>query len=258
MCSTPCCRTLRAGDCVSRVFRRLIQRGCGGLGRTAARLPCLFLSLGLLVLFAGVPGLFLLEGDVDLLFIKVDSDFISNFAFPDSRYMTDYARGIAAFPEDRGSLITLRPIRPLGSSPFVPGPLSLSFMRDVIEIERQITSTLNVTVGGATYGYGDLCVREFAGGGCLVSSLSSVVQRSPLMLDALAASGNADITAAMDAADSATGGSLRGQFALLVGSSNSSWMADRLLAGGTRGAGGAVGSVGSSYAEWAAQAEVIR
>ena len=67
MCSTPCCRTLRAGDCVSRVFRRLIQRGCGSLGRTAALLPCLFLSLGLLVLFAGVPGLFLLEGDVDLV-----------------------------------------------------------------------------------------------------------------------------------------------------------------------------------------------
>ena len=205
---------LSSGACISHGFESASERFFGKLGFWIGSKPGQAGFLGFLLLFGGLPGMWMLEGDREIMFLTIDTSFLDQFAVKGTRYMLDYQAGITEFQPVRANQLVYAPTG--GGS-----ALDLAFLKDVLEIENHILQNLTVgprkNLNGATYDFEDVCSRAFDGGPCDVGSVFNVIDHSAASLSTLQTLGHTNLSAAILQAEVASGHSFKGLLLVNMG-----------------------------------------
>lgn len=141
------------GACVSSAFDRATHKYYSRLGRLIGKSPWKFFALGWSVFALLIPGLGIAGGDMWVLVMHLNTDFMDQFAFRDTRFYKDYKYATGVYPPDRGEVILFNP-----SSGIQVG--SPSFMKAGLAVELDIMSgRMKADHDGTKYSFPDVCVH---------------------------------------------------------------------------------------------------
>lgn len=138
------------------------------LGGWIGRRPMAAAALAMLVYGALFPGTFLLEGDGKLVYLNLDTDFLTTFTLTDTVEYNNYKLGTRSYPDAR--IVGLAESPRNGQSALVADSL-----RAALEVESHISGSLNISHNGKLYSFEDLCVRTSSKAPCRFSSAASLL-----------------------------------------------------------------------------------
>jgi len=129
------------------------------LGRRIGRRPVLWLCMPLVLYMSLIPGTFIRKGDAYWLWMSMQTDFLSLFAFTHTREYKDYMRATESFP-------AFRQINIASTSKSGESPLSAKALNESLRIVDEVRRHLRAGHDGGTYTLGDVCVRTGPGADC--------------------------------------------------------------------------------------------
>eukprot|EP00928_Gymnodinium_smaydae_P017458 TRINITY_DN16678_c0_g2_i1.p1 TRINITY_DN16678_c0_g2~~TRINITY_DN16678_c0_g2_i1.p1 ORF type:complete len:925 (-),score=147.10 TRINITY_DN16678_c0_g2_i1:351-3059(-) len=140
---------------ISSMAARIMEGAYTRLGRGISRRPRAVIVSSLLVYAACTPGLWMLTGSSRILFVPVETNFMTQFVYQTSRFIRDYRRNAAIFGEERISALMLTPAPELGLA-------SPEFLRFGVDTVRRIAdlSGERPEKGESAPSFEDLCVRR--------------------------------------------------------------------------------------------------
>lgn len=206
--------------CIALPVETLLERVFHSLGFWIGGHPLKAFLLGWLVLIAGLPGIALLKGDDHVLFLTLDTNFLTQFSLSDHAYYADYAKVSGVFHPGRAGLFIATPTD--GAS-----ALSAGFLSKLLEIRSHVYTEVRGYDGGRAYSFEDLCARNAAGecasraSGDLLGVLNVSSQADVATLGADAAGRMAAVASVTSALFPSGGVNTSGLLSVLV--ANSSW-----------------------------------
>lgn len=178
-------------SCISRPAMQFFGRVYFKLGKLVGQKPVHAIIIVTFVLLGCMPGLFFLKGDATVLFLKINTNFLEQFAFIGTRYYDDYQKATGMpedggkkhtgyFPPERSNALIYTPKAIRSGSPDITDE---RFFMDTFEIEHHIMNELSVEYEGETYTFEDVCVRNDHNEKCTVSSVMGFVGHDTEKLD---------------------------------------------------------------------------
>eukprot|EP00930_Biecheleria_cincta_P013002 TRINITY_DN11809_c0_g1_i2.p1 TRINITY_DN11809_c0_g1~~TRINITY_DN11809_c0_g1_i2.p1 ORF type:complete len:905 (+),score=127.81 TRINITY_DN11809_c0_g1_i2:73-2787(+) len=146
----------------------LEERFFAWLGAWVGRRPKAAAALVMLVYAALFPGTFLLQGDGKLVYMNLDTEFLTTFTLTDTPEYKNYKLGTSIYPEVR--FVSLAESPRNGQSALVADSL-----RAALDVESHISSSLSISHDGKQYSFEDLCVRASSKTPCRFSSAASML-----------------------------------------------------------------------------------